>query len=157
MPQIQSTLQALGQIDTSNQPFIFSVENNTIVGYWKVTDSRWFAPTAVTDIERDYRIDISFNEEKGTYKSTETNTEAESKFGVNLSNGTIGASTEMNSFKGKMSNKSFRIGIGGEKDGSNGTGVNTIKFDTAQIKEPLFEFLKNQGWKKAGFLSNIFG
>jgi hypothetical protein len=157
MPQIQQTLQAVAQIDTSNQPFAFTVENDKIVGFWKVTDSRWFALTSVTDIERNYRIDVSFDEKKGTYKTEEADAGVESKFGVNVVKGTIGGSTELNTFKGKMSNKSFRIGIGGEKDGSNGVGLNTIQFDTAQIKKPLFEFLESQGWKKAGFLSGIFG
>jgi hypothetical protein len=53
-------------------------------------------------------------------------------------------------FVGKMAQKTITIGIGGEKDGSNGFGINSFKFDTSQIKKPLFDTLNSLGWKKKG-------
>jgi hypothetical protein len=156
MPTIQQTLQQVPILNTGEQPFIFQVLDNTIVGKWDITNSRWFAPLGITDIFQKYSLTVVFDEAKGTFTFRETKAESENHIGISFCEINLGS--ESNTFSGKMNQKSLRIGVGGEKDGSNGVGLNTVKFDTKTIKTPMRGFLEAQGWKmKKGFLSGLFG
>jgi len=148
--EINATLAQVETLNSNDNPFAYTVEGNQIVGKWKITDSRWFAPTAITDREEKYEIRVTLNDD-GTFKSDETKDESSISVGLN------GIHGEASTFKGKRVQKSIRFGIGGEKDGSNGIGLNSYSFDTSKIKDPLFGFLEAQGWKKKGFFANLFG
>lgn len=150
MPSIQTTLQAAGQLNSPEVPYVFTVEATTLVGKWDITNSRWFAPAAVRDQDRDYKITVTFNEEKGTYKTSEETTRLDTHAGI----GGVGGS--YSSFKGTIiTSKSYESGIGGEK--GEAIGINDIRFNSDQIKQPLIAFLESQGWKKhKGFFASLF-
>lgn len=151
MPSVQNTLQAATQLNSPEVPYVFTVENDTLVGSWDITNSRWFAPASIRDIERDYKITVMFDEAKGTYKTSEQTTAFESQAGIS---GVGGSYTK---FKGTIiTSKSYDSGIGGEK--GQPVGINEVRFDTKQIKQPLETFLIQQGWtKKKGFFASLFG
>lgn len=151
MPSIQTTLQSAASLNSPEVPYVFTVEGDTLVGKWDITNSRWFAPAAIRDTERDYKITVTFDETKGTYKTSEETGSFESYAGI----GGVGGS--YTKFKGTViTSKSFERGIGGEK--SESVGVNDIRFDVSQIKNPLNAFLEQQGWKKQkGFFASLFG
>ena len=148
--EINATLAQVETLNNDNNPFAYSVENNQIVGKWKITDSRWFAPGSITDREEKYELRVTLNDD-GTFKPTETKDESAFQVSIN------GVSASKSTFKGHSTQKSARFGIGGEKDGSNGIGVNSYSFDTSKIKDPLYTYLESQGWKKKGFFANLFG
>lgn len=145
-PSVEATLHALSTLDTSNLPFTFHVDGDTIVGYWKVTDSHWFAPLGVTDEFRDYRITVSFDEDRSTYSAHERTSSKKQHLGISGYSGSF----EWNS--GSIARKEFKVGFGREKDDAAGVGVHTVRFSTSQIKQPLFAFLAEQGWRRRRWL-----
>jgi hypothetical protein len=155
MPTIQQTLPQVTAFNTEEYPFSYAVQGSIIIGTWDITNSRWFAPLGVTDIFQKYSLTISFDEQKGTFSVHETKAESKKQLGIGLDG--VSFSMGSDAFSGKMNQKSLFIGVGGEKDGSNGTGVNTIAFNTKRIKQPLFTLLEGLGWKqKKGFLGGLF-
>ena len=147
--------QVLALNNPEKNPFIFESSGNQIIGRWDITNSRWFWIDSVTDIQKNYKIIVNLDESTGKYTTQETKKDIFSRliFAFSPIPGhselTFNSKTDM--FIGKMAQKSISIGIGGEKNGSNGIGINSFKFNTSQIKKPLFDTLNNLGWKKKGF------
>jgi hypothetical protein len=156
MPNSDQTIAKIVEFNNQDQPFTYEISGNKIIGKWNITNSRWFAPGSITDIIQKYSFTITLDEASGKFSTTETKQESSIKFGIN-SDGNIGLTGNDSMFMGSMSQKSFQVGVGGEKDGSNGVGINTIKFDTKLIKEPVLSTLSSLGWKKKGVFGNLFG
>jgi hypothetical protein len=155
MVALNQTLAKIIALNTAEQPFIYEVSENKITGKWDITNSRWFAPGSVTDVIEKYLITITLDKVSGTFSIKET--KAASVFRVGLSpDGSINIGGESSMFSGSMNQKSFEIGVGGEKNEPNSVGVNTINFDTKHIKEPLLSLLLSLGWKKKRLFFGLF-
>ena len=151
-------LAAVPAINDPSEPFTFTVEGNTIVGTWDIVHAQFvqFDFSAGT-VDKDYRIVVSFNEDKDTYEFTETKNDADSS--VKFNDGKISFGSKKSVFIGKSTSKSFSFEAGGiynkAKEGMK--PYLTYEFETARIKKPLFDFLEANGWKrKKGFLSGLF-
>lgn len=141
------------------EPFVFSVEGDTIVGSWDIVKATSLYPLAkeIETIDKDYRITVSFDADHGTYDFTERHTSTTGSVGID--DGKIGGKLEKQLFSGKSSSKSFSWQVGGIRKTDDGITAAplTYSFETSRIKEPLFDFLQQHGWsRKKGLLGKLF-
>lgn len=140
LPELFTQVPTLNRPDV---PILYSAEGDTIVARWDVVNAQTLYPTEFETIDRDFRVVVTFDEKKGTYKSKDHDTQ------VTSSAGRGGLSWGASTFSGKKSGKSFTLKLGGVTNTPEGiTPVLAWSFDTARIKDPLFAFLEQHGWTK---------
>ncbi|MCU1416350.1 MAG: Ca2+/Na+ antiporter [Schumannella sp.] len=136
----------LAQVPTLNdpaQPFVYEVKGDKIVARWDIVRAKSLYPKEFKTIDKKFSVTVELDEKKGTYKSKDR---AKSS-GVSVNGG--GISFGSNSFSGKTSGKEFSFELGGVNKTDDGISpVLAWSFDTARIKDPLFAFLEQHGWKK---------
>ena len=147
-------LAAVPTLDDPAEPFTYDVEGDTVVGRWDIVRATSLYPDRLEHLDKDYAITVEFDEEKSTYDFTErySTTEGEADSG--------GASMSKSTFIGKSSKKEFSFSFGGVNKTDEGVSMDPVaySFETSRIKEPLFTFLEQHGWKrKKGFLGGLFG
>lgn len=152
-------LAALPALNDPKEPFVFTVDGDTIVGTWDIVKATSLYPLGkqIESIDKDYRITVSFDAGKSTYEFNEHHSSTTGSVGVD--NGKVGGKFEKQFFSGKSSGKSFSWELGGVRKTDDGITVAplTYSFETSRIKEPLFTFLQHNGWsRKKGFLSGLF-
>jgi hypothetical protein len=146
-------LAGVASLNRDDQPFTYAVEGDRIVGRWDIVRATSLYPTEITHIDRDYRLDVTFDADKHTYDYTDH----DSTTTASLDGG--GLHGEKQNFSGKENKKEFSFEFGGVNKTKDGVGVGPVvySFDTAKIKDPLFDYLKQHGWsKKKGFLGRLF-
>ncbi len=146
-------LAAVPTLDDPGQPFTFAVDGDRIVGTWDIVKATSLYPTAVEHVDKDYSITVELDEEKSTYDFTERSSSTTGRVdGDGISGG-------KEFFVGKQSKKEFSFSFGGVNKTEDGVSVDPVvySFETSRIKEPLFTFLGQHGWKrKKGLLSGLF-
>ena len=153
-------LTAVPTLDDPREPFVFTVDGDTIVGTWDIVKATTLYPVGLDleHVDQDYRITVSFDTEKQTYDATEHQTSTTGSLGVDGDR--IVGGGEKTFFKGKSSSKSFNVTFGGitkDEDGISAAPL-VYSFETSRIKDPLFAFLDQHGWdRKKGFLGGLFG
>jgi hypothetical protein len=128
--------QQILQLNSPDYPFEYAVNGDSITGYWNWTDGKWFMPGTVTEEQKEYSFTVNLLDNK-TYSEYEKHAEGFKE-------------EQTKSLQGIMS----KIGIENEEDKK----VATRGFagqNTNDIKGPLRDFLKRNGWSKAGFLSGL--
>lgn len=150
---IADLLAAVPSLNDENEPFSYHVEGETIVGTWDIVKATSLYPAEVDHVDKSYRITVQLDPAKSTYDFSEhsSSTQAEAKPG--------GASFEKEFFSGKQTRKEVSFSFGGVNKTPEGvsTGPLAYSFSTSRIKEPLFGFLEQHGWKKKGLLARMFG
>lgn len=160
---LQQTLAAVGTLNRPEQPFSYRTEGNQIIGEWKYLDALWAAPLAAGNVDKDFRVTISFNETNHTYTSKDRQSQSKSGVSFNPLTGQVSFGKSSESFRGHMIGKEMGFGLGHAKQPQNQTSVGgptyQYKFATSEIKEPLFNFLEQYGWQKgrSGIISKLFG
>ena len=147
-------LAAVPSLDDPTEPFTYAVEGVTVVGRWDIVRATSLYPNRLEHLDKDYEITVEFDEEKATYDFTEKYSETTGK----VDGG--GASVSKSTFVGKTSKKEFSFQFGGVNETDEGVSMDPVaySFETSRIKEPLFTFLEEHGWKrKKGFLGGLFG
>ena len=152
-------LAAVPTLDDPQQPFRFAVDGDTIVGTWDIVRATTLYPVGLDleHVDQDYRITVTFDVDKGTYDFTEHRTTTTGSAGVD--DGTVGIGGEKSFFSGKSTSKEFSLSFGGITKDEDGISAEPLvySFETRRIKEPLFTFLEQHGWKrKKGFLGGLF-
>ena len=156
LPQL---LAAVPTLDDPREPFVFAVDGDTIVGTWDIVKATTLFPVGLDleHVDKDYRIIVSFDTDKQTYDFTEHQTSTTGSLG--LDGDRVVGGGEKTFFKGKSTSKSFSFSAGGitkDEDGISAAPL-VYSFETSRIKEPLFTFLEQHGWKrKKGFLGGLF-
>jgi hypothetical protein len=151
--------QLLTQIPALNdpkQPYTYAVEGDTIVGTWNIVSAEYLglAQKQVGKLDKDYAITIRFDEKKDRFDFSEKRVDSQTEVGV-LDDGKVGLSTEKSFFKGKSTSKEFSFSFGDANKTKDGISpVLSYKFETKMIKDPLFDFLKKNGWKAKSGLFN---
>lgn len=135
---------AVNVLNKEEQPWEVSIEGDSIIAKWKWMDASFFGPSEVTDETKEFFFKVTL---KDNGKWNETDYKEENKTNVDLKNGKVSFGTS--SFQGTSVGKSFQIGLGQNKQ-TGETGIIKFKFDTSIIKEPIRQYLKDCGWKKAG-------
>lgn len=152
-------LAAVPTLDDPQQPFAFTVEGDQVVGTWDIVRATTLYPVGLDleHVDQDYRITVTFDTDQGTYDFTERRTSTTGSVGVD--GGSIKAGGEKSFFSGKSTSKEFSFSFGGVTKDEDGISAKPLvySFETSRIKEPLFGFLEQHGWRrKRGFLSGLF-
>jgi hypothetical protein len=151
--------QLLTEIPTLNdpkQPYSYAVDGETIVGTWNIVNAKYLdlVGEKVGTIDKNYKITVQFNEQKNAFDFVENRVDSSAHVGV-TSDGKLGIGGEKTFFKGKSSSKEFSFTFGNANKTAAGLSpVLSYKFETKMIKDPLFDFLKKQGWKPKSGLFN---
>jgi hypothetical protein len=148
-------LAAVPTLNDPNEPFSYTVEGDRIVGTWDIVKATSLYPTEIEHVDKKYAITVELDEEKSTFdfheKKTATSGSADADGGF---------SARLEGFSGKSSSKEFSFTFGGVNKTDEGVSMDPVvySFETSRIKEPLFTFLQQHGWKrKKGFLGGLFG
>lgn len=132
-------------LNKPNQPWVVTVQGNSIVAYWKWMDATFFSPTDITNQVKEYKFIVTLLDNN---KWSEKDISTQSSSNINKTGLSFGKS----SFVGHKVSKSIKIGIG--KDNNTGkVGIIYSKFDTSIIKNAIRSYLTNCGWKK----KSLFG
>jgi hypothetical protein len=156
---IPDLLEAVPAINDPQEPFAFSVEGDRIVGAWDIVKATTLYPTAleVQHVDEDYRITVELDADKGTYDFTENRTSMTGS--ADIDGETLKLRGRKQFFSGKSTSRQFSFSFGGitKKDDEITVAPLVYSFETSRIKEPLFAFLEQHGWKrKKTFLGDLF-
>ena len=156
---LHQLLAAVPALNDSREPFVYTVDGDDIVGTWDIVKATTLYPVGLDleQVDQDYRITVSLDAEKQTFDVDELQTSTTGSVGVD--GGTIVGGGEKTFFKGRSSSASFSFSAGGITKDENGISAQPLvySFETSRIKEPLFTFLEQHGWKrKKGFLGSLF-
>lgn len=160
---LQQTLEAVSALNKPDQPYNYRAEGNQIIGEWKYLDAVWAAPLAAGNVDKEFRVVISFDEGARTFTSKDYQSKSKSGFSLDPSTGKVSFGTSSEGFKGQKFGKEAGFGFGFGKQPQNQTAVGGptyhYNFDTSAIKDPLFNFLAQTGWQrgKTGLFSKLFG
>lgn len=151
---LSELLAAVPTLNDPAEPFSYTAQGDTVVGTWDIVRATSLYPDRLEHLDKDYSITVEFDEEKATYDFTErySATTGDADGG--------GASLSRSTFIGKSSKKEFGFQFGGVNKTDEGISAGPVaySFETSRIKEPLFNFLEQHGWKrKKGFLGGLFG
>jgi len=134
-------------LNSPDQPWEVTIEQDSIVARWRWMDAAFFAPGQVSSAIKDFTFIVKLKD-NGTWKELDQTSSKE------MSASTSGAKMSASKFVGKTSQKSIEISFGKNRQ-TGETGLISVKFDTAMVKRPIREYLTANGWKKAslfGFL-----
>ena len=154
MTPLDQLLAGVPALNDPKEPFAFSAEGNTIVGAWDIVKATTLYPTELESIDKKYRITVTFDQEKGTYDFNEVKTSSEGSVTAG------GAGFQKDFFSGKSSSKEFSFTFGGVSKTEDGITAAPLvySFSTSRIKDPLFRYLEQNGWKrKKSLLGGLFG
>jgi hypothetical protein len=146
-------LAAVPSLNDANQPFTYAVDGTKIVGSWDIVKATSLYPTEVTHVDKDYRLEVELDEDEHSYDYEDHESES------NVTLDGDGLHVEKELFKGKEKKKEFSFEFGGVNKTDEGVSMNPVvySFDTDKIKDPLFGFLEQHGWKiKQGFFKKLF-
>ena len=128
-----------------NKPFVYRQgPDGKIYCYWNWKNTVLFAPASVTSEVKEYVFIVTLDFSKKRWREVDK-TEGKA---VSVGNGKISFGKDM--FSGNTTQKHFEIGIGHDRNTGH-SGVVTTKFDTSLVKNPIREYLKSCGFKKALF------
>ena len=147
-------LAAVPSLDDPAEPFTYAVEGDSIVGRWDIVRATSLYPDRLEHLDKDYSITVELDESKGTYDFTERHSATTGEVDGD------GASMSRSTFVGKSTKKEFSFSFGGVNKTDEGVSMDPVvySFETSRIKEPLFGFLEQHGWKrKKGLLGGLFG
>ncbi|KQX75763.1 MULTISPECIES: hypothetical protein [Aeromicrobium] len=157
---IPDLLAAVPALDDPQEPFVFAVEGEQIVGRWDIVKATTLYPAAleVEHVDEDYRIVVELDAGTGTYDVTEHRTSTTGS--ADVDGDTLRLGGEKRFFRGTSTSKQFNFSFGGvtKKDDEPLTVAPLVyAFETSRIKEPLLGFLAQHGWKRRkGFLGGLF-
>lgn len=150
---LENLLEAVPALNDPKEPFVFTADGNTIVGTWDIVKATTLYVSELESIDKKYKITVTLDDESGTYDFNEVKTSSEGSVK------TSGASFRKEGFSGKSSSKEFSFSFGGIRKTNKGITAMPLvySFSTARIKDPLFGFLEENGWKrKKGLLGRLF-
>lgn len=156
---IQDIQQKILALNSDQNPYQYLINNNQIIGSWKIVDAKWSNILASGKVDQNYSITITLDEQSKSYTFTEKKTNKLSNFSFDSPDGGLSFGTEDSSFMGKMNEKEYGWGTGVKVQQNNQpTDSYQYSFDTKTIKEPLFNILDQSGWKlhEDGLFSKFF-
>jgi hypothetical protein len=149
-------LTEVPSINDPKQPYSYAVEGQTIVGTWNIVNAKYLdlIGAKVGKIDKNYTIRVKFDEKKSRFDFVETRVDSSGGVGI-TPDGDISIGGEKSFFKGKSSSKEFSFSFGDVNKTKDGVSpILSYKFETKMIKDPLFDFLKKNGWKAKSGLFN---
>jgi hypothetical protein len=140
-------LTKVPSLNDEKEPFTYAPVGDTIVGTWNVVSATSVDVGGVEAFDRKYSITVTFDEKDHKYKYVDTDWKREGGIGTD---GTVSGS--ISGFKGKEVEKSGEIeidlfGLIRNRLTKKNSQILVVTFNTKRIKAPLFDFLKQNGWK----------
>ncbi|GAB3151082.1 hypothetical protein GCM10027058_16560 [Microbacterium neimengense] len=151
-------LTRVDELNSPDSPFVFRAVGDRIQGTWDIADVQYVALLGAGQIDDAYSIEVTFDEDGGTFDTDETQTTSKTSGGFSTDGSFhLGGSTA--TFKGKQSRMTRSFVAGTRVTTPEGEGTSARwSFDTDRITQPLFDFLAANGWeKKKGFFGRLFG
>ncbi len=140
LPELLALVPTLNAPDV---PIVYAADGDRIIARWDVVSAQTLYPTEFAAIDRDFSVTVTFNQDKGTWKSKDRETQVTSSVGLG------GLSFDASTFSGKKIGKEFRLELGGISNTLDGVSpVLAWSFDSSRIKQPLFAFLEQHGWTR---------
>ena len=149
-------LTEIPALNDPKQPFTYTVEGDKIVGRWNIVSAEYLslADKQVGKLDKNYTITVKFDEKKSKFDFSETRVDGSAGAGIG-DDGDVGIGFQKSFFKGKSTSKEFSFSFGDVNKTKDGVSpVLSYKFETSMIKDPLFNFLKKNGWKPKSGLFN---
>jgi hypothetical protein len=133
-------------LNSAQNDYVYTVVGDSVVGTWNIVSARYIDYDAATGtIYKDYSITVSFNENKERFDFTERKHDSVSQIGM-TPDGNTGLGGQNDFFRGKSTSK--EVGFGGvNRTAASHSPVLSYKFETSLIKDPLFDYLEDNGWK----------
>ena len=157
---LSQTLEQINALNSEDKAFQYTTTNNQIIGDWKIADIKWSALFSRGTINKSYKLIIDLDEATRTFGYHESTMDSDSKAALNPITGVASFHKSFGSFSGKMTKKQFGMSRGvfiKQEDQEPGSGYD-YRFDTKEIKEPLFTVLEQCGWtEKKGLFRKLFG
>jgi len=126
--------------DNNDFPFILREEGNDIVASWNILDAKWSVFFGKGGLKKQLELRLIFDDIKKTVSYKEKSSDIEW-------DASAGAFTfEKSVHYGKRLEFGAGSSWGRKEDGTLGK-VDSYKFNTTQITDPIFEVIKNSGWK----------
>ena len=152
MPLSQTELiQRLLQLNSSDNPYIVTIEGNQVKGMWNLVDAKWLKIIGVSGLKEAYEINILLDESQHevSYK--------EHSGSISWSAGIPTLSFQAKYFSGKTKQFSKSIAWGVKPSLEVGK-LYDYDFSTSKIKEPMLKIVEDAGWKvKRSFLEKVMG
>ncbi|WP_243226442.1 hypothetical protein [Microbacterium sp. CIAB417] len=151
-------LTRVDELNSPDSPFVFRAVGDRIQGAWDVAHVQYAALLGAGQIDDAYAIEVTLDEDEGTFDTDETQTTSKTSGGLST-DGSFHFGGSTSTFTGKQSRmtRSFVVGTRVTTPEGDGTSAGW-SFDTDRIKQPLFDFLAANGWeKKKGFFGRLFG
>lgn len=151
-------LSRVDELNSADSPFVFRAVGDRIRGTWDIAHVQYVALLGAGQIDDAYSIDVTFDEDAGTFETDETQTTSSVSGGFSA-DGSFHFGGSASTFKGKQSRMTRGFVAGTRVTTPEGEGTSASwSFDTERIKRPLFDFLAANGWqKKKGFFGRLFG
>ncbi len=140
-------LALVPSLNDPKNPFTYEVKGDSIIGKWDIVSAKTLYPTEFSSIDKKFQVIVDLDEKKGTWKPKEKSSES----GASVSGGGISFGSSSSTFSGKSVSKGASFEFGGvtKKKGEDATLAPLVySWDTAKIKQPLFDFLEANGWKR---------
>lgn len=134
----------VNDLNTTEKNWTISVDGDKIIAYWKWKDGTFFSTESITDEVRQYKFVVTLLD-NGKWKELDITNDTEK--GINFGEGN--ASFNKSFFVGHKMEKSIQFSFGKKRDEGN-FGIQKTVFDTSLIKQPIRDYLKQNGWKKKG-------
>lgn len=123
-----------------DMPFSVIEDNDKLIASWKIVDAKWIELFGVAGLKKQYELTLLFDEVNNRVRYREKSTDIETEI-----------STDRIGFKKQFQwgyRKEFEFGKswGMKIDGTLGQQY-SYKFNTADIKNPVFGIINKSGWQ----------
>lgn len=139
-PQNMLKKKLLEMNDNNEFPFILREEGNDVVASWNILDAKWSAFFGKGGLKKQLELRLIFDDIKKTvnYKEKSSDIEWDASAGA--------FKFEKSVHYGKRLEFGAGSSWGRKEDGTLGK-TDSYKFNTSEITDPIFEVIKNSGWK----------
>jgi hypothetical protein len=139
------------QLNTPENPFKVTVQNNKVTATWNLVDTKWIELFGKAGMKKTYQIEVTLDESKHQTSYNETTGEVDWQAGLPH------ISYSSSSFSGKTISfqKETAFGI---KENLQPGQLYSFDFNTERIKKPILDIIQQAGWTiKKSWLEKMLG
>ena len=140
-------LKLLSLNNNNEHPFILCEDGDDIVASWNIVDAEWKDYFSQYGLQKQYELRLFFNESKNQISYREKTTDVE--WDADLGGFRLSKSVQI----GKRLQFSAGGAWGKKEDGSFGK-IDSYKFASTEITDPIFDMARDAGWQVRGLLAD---
>ncbi|WP_226794579.1 MULTISPECIES: hypothetical protein [Citrobacter] len=134
-------------LNNNEHPFILCEDGDDIVASWNIVDAEWKDYFSQYGLQKQYELRLFFNESKNQISYREKTTDVE--WDADLGGFRLSKSVQI----GKRLEFSAGGSWGKKEDGSFGK-IDSYKFASTEITDPIFDMARDAGWQVRGLLAD---